>query len=298
VPDPHIPAVLVGILSLKRRLPTVENVMTSLDKMFDVRGKSVIVTGGASGIGRAYAEVMADNGARVCLFDIDGPGVDRLAADMRANGGDVWGQVIDVSDRPGMAAGFDAVAARHGGIDVVFANAGIDPGPGFMTAEGARNPDGAIENIPDEQWDRGITLNLSSVYVTVKNAVRYMKPAGGGRIIVTSSIAAIINEAIVGTSYMPAKAGVDHFVRQMAMELGAYGILINSINPGPFMTNIAGGRLKNPADRMAFEKQSLIGRIGDPEDIKGLALYLASPCSSYVTGSQIVIDGGSMHRIG
>jgi NAD(P)-dependent dehydrogenase (short-subunit alcohol dehydrogenase family) len=265
--------------------------------MFDVRGKSVIVTGGASGIGRAYAEVMADHGARVCVFDIDEAAARAVVDDLRSRGGDAWSQTIDVADRAAMAAGFDLVAERHSGIDVLFANAGIDPGPGFLTPEGARNPDGAIENIPDEQLDRGILVNLTSVYISVKNAARHMKPAGSGRIIVTSSIAAMINEAIVGTSCMPAKAGVDHFVRQMAMELGAYGILVNCINPGPFMTNIAGGRLKNPADRKAFEAQSLIGRIGDPEDIKGLALYLASPCSSYVTGSQIVIDGGSMHRL-
>jgi NAD(P)-dependent dehydrogenase (short-subunit alcohol dehydrogenase family) len=271
--------------------------MTSLEKMFDIRGKSVIVTGGASGIGRAYAEVMADHGARVCVFDIDETAAQAVVDDLKARGGDAWSQTIDVANRQAMAAGFDLVAQRHGGLDILFANAGIDPGPGFLTPEGERNPDGAIENIPDDQWDRGILVNLTSVYTSVKNAVRHMKPAGGGRIIVTSSIAAMINEAIVGTSYMPAKAGVDHFVRQMAMELGAYGILVNCINPGPFMTNIAGGRLKNPADRKAFEAQSLIGRIGDPEDIKGLALYLASPCSSYVTGSQIVIDGGSMHRI-
>ena len=83
----------------------------------------------------------------------------------------------------------------------------------------------------------------------------------------------------------------------MAMELGAYGIHVNAICPGPFMTNIAGGRLKNPADRAAFEAQSLIGRIGDPEEIKGLALYLAGPASSYVTGAHIVIDGGSLLRM-
>jgi NAD(P)-dependent dehydrogenase (short-subunit alcohol dehydrogenase family) len=196
-----------------------------------------------------------------------------------------------------MAAAFDAVAEQHGRIDVVFANAGIDPGPGFMTTEGERNPAGAIENIPDQEWDRGIEINLSSVYTTIKNAARHMKATGGGRIIVTSSIAAQINESIVGTSYMPAKAGVDHLVRHMAMELGAYGILVNAICPGPFMTNIAGGRLRIPADRRAFEAQSLIGRIGDPEDIKGLALYLAAPASSYVTGAQIVIDGGSLLRM-
>ena len=114
-----------------------------------------------------------------------------------------------------------------------------------------------------------IEVNLTSVYTTVKHAARHMKQTGGGRIIVTSSIAAQINEAIVGTPYMPAKAGVDHFVRQMAMELGTYGILVNCISPGPFMTNIAGGRLKIPADRRAFEAQSLIGRIGDHRGHQG-----------------------------
>ena len=270
--------------------------MASLQEMFDVRGKSVIVTGGASGIGRAYAEVMADNGARVCVFDIDEAGLKAAVGEMQARGADAWGRTVDVSDRPGMASAFDAVAERHGRVDVVFANAGIDGGPGFLSTEGGRIPEGAIDVLDDHHWDHVIAVNLSSVYTTVKHAARHMKRTGGGRIIVTSSIAAQINEAIVGTPYMPAKAGVDHFVRQMAMELGAFGILINCISPGPFMTNIAGGRLKIPADRKAFEAQSLIGRIGDTEDIKGLALYLASPCSSYVTGSQIVIDGGSMLR--
>lgn len=271
--------------------------MAALEKMFDVRGKSVIVTGGASGIGRAYAEIMAEHGARVAIFDIDREGLARVVADMKANGWEVSGDVVDVSDRPGMAAAFDAVAARYGRIDTVFANAGIDPGPGFNTPTGERNPAGAIEAIPDEQWDRGIELNLTSVYVTVKNAVRHMKPAGGGEIIVTSSIASMINESIVGTSYMPAKAAVNHFVRHMAMELGAYGIRVNAILPGPFITNIAGGRLRNKADREAFESQSLIGRIGDVEDIKGLALLLASPAGSLFTGSLIVIDGGALNRM-
>ena len=271
--------------------------MATLHEMFDVRGKSVIVTGGASGIGRAYAEVMADNGARVCIFDIEADRLDRVVSDIKETGGDVWGQVIDVADRAQMASAFDAVVDRHRRIDVVFANAGIDAGPGFLSTEGHRIPEGAIDVLDDDHWDRVIAVNLGAVYTTVKHAARHMKTSDGGRIIVTSSIAAQINEAIVGTPYMPAKAAVDHFVRQMAMELGAFGILINCISPGPFMTNIAGGRLKIPADRKAFEEQSLIGRIGDTEDIKGLALYLASPCSSYVTGSQIVIDGGSMHRI-
>ena len=168
---------------------------------------------------------------------------------------------LDVADRAGMAAAFDAVAERHGRIDVVFANAGIDAGPGFLSTEGHRIPEGAIDVLDDHHWDRVIEVNLTSVYTTVKHAARHMKRTGGGRIIVTSSIAAQINEAIVGTPYMPAKAGVDHFVRQMAMELGVFGILINCISPGPFMTNIAGGRLKD-----AGRPPGLRGAVPDRQD--------------------------------
>jgi NAD(P)-dependent dehydrogenase (short-subunit alcohol dehydrogenase family) len=272
-------------------------VLSTLQEMFDVRSKSVIVTGGASGIGRAYAEVMVDNDAQVCIFDLNEELLNSVVSELAAKGGKVWGQTLDVSDRAGMATAFDKVAEKHGRIDVVFANAGIDAGPGFLSTEGQRIPEGAIDVLDDHHWDRVIEVNLTSIFTTVKNAARHMKKSGGGRIIVTSSVAAEINEAIVGTPYMPAKAGVDHFVRQMAMELGAFGILINCISPGPFITNIAGGRMKIPADRKAFEAQSLIGRVGITDDIKGLALYLASPCSSYVTGSQMVIDGGSRLRI-
>jgi NAD(P)-dependent dehydrogenase (short-subunit alcohol dehydrogenase family) len=270
-----------------------------LQQMFDVTGKSAIVTGAASGIGRAYAEVLAENGARVCLFDVNTALMDQAVAEMRAAcGGDVWGQRVDVTDRAAMAAAFDAVAERHGRIDIVFANAGIDAGPGYLSPEGARNPEGEIDNLPDEHWDLVIATNLTSVFNTIKLAARHMKRSGGGRIIATSSIASIYNEPIVGTPYMPAKAGVTHLVRQAALELGKHNILVNAIAPGPFITNIAGGRLRNAEDRKAFENGSVLHRIADPSEIKGLALFLASPASSYVTGSQMIIDGGFHLRPG
>lgn len=270
----------------------------SLETMFDVAGKSVIVTGGASGIGRAYAEIMVEMGAQVCVLDLDAPGLERTVAEIAAMGwpGTVWGHPLDVSDRPALAAAFDAVAAKHGRIDVVFANAGVDAGPGFLTPEGERDPHGQIDAMPEDHWDRVIDVNLNAVFSTIRHAARHMKQTGGGRIIVTSSVAARVNESFVGTPYMPAKAGVDHLVRNAAMELGAFGILVNCISPGPFVTNIGGGRLKNAADRAAFEAQSLLGRIADPDEIKGLALYLASPASGYVTGAQMTIDGGSSLR--
>ncbi|MBR0687813.1 SDR family oxidoreductase [Bradyrhizobium manausense] len=264
----------------------------SLQEMFKVADASAIVTGGASGIGRAYGEVLAENGARVCLFDTNQGMLDETVAEIAGLGGEIWGQVVDVTDRAAMARAFDQVARKHGRIDIVFANAGIDAGPGFLTPEGKRNPEGAIDALDDDHWDKVIATNLTSVYNTIKLAARYMKPQGSGRIIATSSIASIYNEPIVGTPYMPAKAGVTHLVRQAAMELGRFGILVNAIAPGPFATNIAGGRLKIPADRKAFEDWSVLHRIADTSEIKGLALFLASPASSYVTGTQMIIDGG------
>jgi NAD(P)-dependent dehydrogenase (short-subunit alcohol dehydrogenase family) len=270
----------------------------SLQQMFDVSGKSAIVTGGANGLGRAYAEVLVENGARVCIFDLDQEKLDEAVASLRAAGGDVWGQIVDVTDRPKMSEAFDKVAERHGRIDIVFANAGIDAGPGFLTPEGERNPEGEIDNLDDHHWDLVISTNLTSVFNTIKLAAKHMKRTGGGRIIATSSIASLYNEPIVGTPYMPAKAGVTHLVRQAAMELGRYNILVNAIAPGPFITNIAGGRMRNKADRKAFEDMSVLHRVADTSEIKGLALYLASPASSYVTGAQIVIDGGLHLRPG
>ncbi len=102
--------------------------MQSLEEMFAVAGKSVIVTGGASGLGRAYAEIMAEYGARVCILDMDS---DPLSTTVAEIAGETWGQVTDVSDRAGLAVAFDLVAEKHGQIDVVFANAGVDSGPGF-----------------------------------------------------------------------------------------------------------------------------------------------------------------------
>lgn len=275
----------------------------SLETMFDVAGKSVIVTGGAYGLGRAYAEIMAAQGAQVTIFDLDGAQlaetVEEITADLAAKGqsGAVTGHQIDVTDRAVLRAGFDAVAAAQGGIDVVFANAGVDAGPGFLTPDGTRNPEGEIDNLDDAHWDKVIGVNLTSIYSTMKLAAKHMKAQGrGGSIIATSSIAAFYVDGIVGTPYMPAKAGVSHLVKQLAMELGRYDIRVNAICPGPFITNIAGGRMANPEDREAFIRWSCLRRVAETDEIKPLALYLASGASGYVTGAQMVIDGGLILR--
>lgn len=271
----------------------------SLETMFNVAGKSVIVTGAAYGLGRAYAEVMAEHGANVTLVDLNEVQLDKTLADIDAQGwqGKVRGAVVDVTDRAALAQAFDDAAAEQGGVDVVFSNAGVDAGPGFLTPEGARNPEGQIDALDDAHWDKVIGVNLTSMYNTMKLAARHMKAQGrGGSIIATSSIAAFYVDGIVGTPYMPAKAGVSHLVKQLAMELGKFQIRVNAICPGPFITNIAGGRMANVEDRQAFIRWSCLGRVAETDEIKPLALYLASGASAYVTGSQMVIDGGLILR--
>ena len=189
---------------------------------------------------------------------------------------------------------FDAHVARYGGIDIVFANAGIDPGAGFWNPGGFRNPEGQIDALDPARWDRTIAINLTGVFNTIREGVRCMKAAGkGGSIIATSSNAAIVNEPIVGIAYMPAKAGVAHLVRHAALELAEYGIRVNAIAPGPFVTNIGGGWLKkDPVARAAWDALVPVGRVAETYQIKPLALFLASDASSYMTGSHVLIDGG------
>ena len=266
--------------------------MARIADLFAVDGAVTIITGAASGIGLAYAEVMAENGATVVMTDIDAARLNREATRLKNAGTRVEGRVLDVTNRQAIAHVFDAVAEAHGRIDVVFANAGIDAGPGFIGMDGERSPAGAIDALSDEHWDRIIAADLTSVFSTIKSAVRLMKPRRSGRIIVTTSVAALKPEAIVSTPYMPAKAGAAHLVRQLALELAGYNILINAIAPGPFITNIAGGHLHRPEVQAAFAHLSPLGRLATTKEIQGAAIFLASPASSYVTGTQIVVDGG------
>jgi NAD(P)-dependent dehydrogenase (short-subunit alcohol dehydrogenase family) len=267
--------------------------MSVLDQ-FDIRGRSGLVTGAASGIGLAYAEMLAEAGARVTLTDIDDEGAEREAERLRAGGAEARAARLDVADRAGMTAVFDDHAAAYGGLDICFANAGIDPGAGFWSPDGHRTDDGQIDTMDPARWDRTISINLTGVFNTFREAARLMKPARKGSIIATSSNAAVFNEPIVGMPYMPAKAGVAHMVRHLALELAEFGVRVNAIAPGPFVTNIGGGWLKDPVVRAAWDNSVPLGRIAETDQIKPLALYLASDASSYMTGAHVVIDGGAM----
>jgi NAD(P)-dependent dehydrogenase (short-subunit alcohol dehydrogenase family) len=285
-------ATAVSIISPSTRSFICDELPKALEQ-FDIRGRSALVTGAASGIGLAYAETMAEAGAKVTLTDVDAEAAEREAARLRDQGHDVRADQLDVSDRARTTEVFDAHAAAYGGLDIAFANAGLGLGPGFWNPNGHRDPAGQIDTFDPAFWDRIIAINLTGAYNTMRDAARLMKKGGkGGSIIATSSNAAMVCEAIVPMPYMPSKAGVSHMVRHLAFELGAYQIRVNAILPGPFVTNIADGSLKDPVVRKAWDESTLMGRIAETYQIKPLTLYLASDASSYVTGSQMLIDGG------
>lgn len=259
-------------------------------------GYGVIVTGGASGLGLAYAEVLASHGARVTLIDVDGGAVAGQASRLAEEGLDVRGAVADVTDHAALDRVIDEAAEDYGRLDVAFANAGIDPGVGFVGAwAGGVRPrveEGALERYTDERWNRVIDINLSGIFATARAAARHMRPRRSGRIIMTTSLAATTTEGAIGSAYMAAKAGARHFMHCVALELAAYGITVNAIAPGFFVTNIGGGHAHNPEVQAALAKDIPMHRVGFPDDIKALALFLASPASEYITGQEIVIDGG------
>ena len=267
--------------------------MAILDS-FSLAGKSALVTGAASGLGLAYAEACAEAEAKVTLTDIDGAGAEREASRLRGEGYDARAAQLDVGDRETMHRVFDDHVAAFGGLDVCFPNAGIDCGEGFWSPNGHRAEKGQVDTYSPEDWDRSIRVNLTGVWNTVREAVRLMKAGGkGGSIVITASNAGLVVEPIVGLPYMPAKAGLIHMVRALGLELADFRIRINAIAPGPFVTNIGGGVFKHdPAVKAAWDNAVPIGRMAEPDEIKPLALLLASDAGSYITGANVVIDGG------
>jgi NAD(P)-dependent dehydrogenase (short-subunit alcohol dehydrogenase family) len=236
------------------------------DALFDLSGHVVAVTGAASGLGLAMSEVLAMNGAHVVMADIDRKALDVAAEGLRAAGCKVEMTLTDVSAQGDVAAAFDEIVGRHGRLDCVFANAGVTGGPGFG------NPEGEIETASLELWEQSLRVNLSGAFFTMRAAAKHMKRRRSGSIVVTSSVAALRASSLPSYGYHAAKAG---------------------IAPGPFATNIADGRLRTPEGVVMFSKTLPMARVADVKEIKGLALLLASPASSFITGANIPIDGGT-----
>jgi NAD(P)-dependent dehydrogenase (short-subunit alcohol dehydrogenase family) len=254
-----------------------------LSDLFDVAGLRTVVTGAASGLGLAMAEVMADGGARVTLADLDADGLEQVAGRLA---GEVRTAQVDVSDSAAVERLFDEVVQEQGGVDVAFANAGISLEPGVVDERGG------LENLDRGAWDRVLGVNLNGVLFTMREAARHMKKQGSGRIVVTASTAGFGTDPMVGYSYSATKAAVIMLVRQAALELARHGVHVNAIAPGPFRTNIGGDAAPIPPE--AWNDIVAIGRMAEPDELKGVALLLASSASSFITGAVVPVDGGQL----
>jgi NAD(P)-dependent dehydrogenase (short-subunit alcohol dehydrogenase family) len=257
------------------------------ETLFDLTGKVAVVTGAASGLGLSIAEVLAANGAHVAMLDLDRERAEAAAARIEQGGGSVEPVVSDVTDLPKLRSTVDGIVARRGRLDIMVANAGISGGPPSRTEAGD------IEAVPDELWDKVVRINLTGTFATVQAAARHMKPRRSGRIIVIASIAGLRGDPMTGYPYACTKGAVANLVRQASWGLAPYNVLVTGIAPGPFRTNIAGGQIRKPEVEKAFAATVPLGRIADVDEIKGLALLLASPASSFMTGAVIPIDGGT-----
>lgn len=248
-------------------------------------GKTVVVTGAASGIGAESARLFAREGAAVYAADIDTEGGDALVAE---GVGDVRFQRCDVCDVASIRALMDRAATETGGIDVVFNNAG---------AGGAR---AKIVEIEPDEWDRTMDLLLRSVAFGIRYAVPHMKDRPGAAIVNTASVAAT-GSGYSPTAYAVAKAAVLHLTKVAAADLAQFGIRVNAVLPGFINTNIFTASLEFPDEAKRMAKAMIaqasanaqpVKRGGQPRDIAEACAYLASEAASFVNGTGLLVDGG------
>jgi len=248
-----------------------------------IDGKVALITGAASGIGEATAELFAREGAKVMLADVQDDLGRQVVERIRAAGGTAEYVRCDVSVGEDVGGMVRATMESFGRLDVLYNNAGIGRG-------------GAITEIAEEDWDLVVDVDLKSVYLGCKYAIPEMQKTGGGSIISTASIAGLRGSPTLH-AYSAAKAGVINLTRSIAGEVGGYGIRVNCICPGIIVTPIWGqiGVLSEEQRQGLFQamgQRVLLQRVGMPEDIARGALFLASDDSSYITGHALVIDGG------
>ena len=239
-------------------------------------GKSVIVTGGSKGIGRGIATVFARQGAKVTIAARGEESLKTAAAEIE---GDVRYEVCDVSDWTSVKSMVDSTASAQGGIDVMCANAGAFPQTKI------------IEMDPDE-WDGVMATNLRSSFLCVKAAIPYFEKAGKGRVVLTSSITGPVTGFPGWSHYGASKAGQLGFLKTAAMELSRYNTTINAVMPGNIYTEGLQDLGQDYLDTMAASIP--LKRLGDVEDIGNAALFFASDEAAYITGQQIVVDGGQI----
>lgn len=243
-------------------------------------GKSVLVTGGASGIGRAAALTFAQQGARVAVSDVDAAGGEKTAADIVQAGGEAIFVRADVSKSVEVEALIAKVVETYGRLDCAFNNAGIE-----------------IEHLPladadEATFDRLMNVNVKGVWLCMKHEIRQMLKQGGGAIVNTASVAGLVG-APLQPIYAASKHAVVGLTKTAAAEYGRFGIRVNTVCPGIIRTPMLDRALeREPRREKGIVKVHPIGRLGEAQEIANAALWLCSDSASFVTGHQLAVDGG------
>ncbi len=246
--------------------------MTRLD------GRVAVVTGASKGLGEAIARALAGAGARLALVARDRPQLERAAAALRAGGAEAEPYAADVRDETQVAALAAAVAARFGAVHILVNSAGV-------------NLRKKLTDFTLEEWRGVMDTNLTGVFLMCRAFLPLMKGQGYGRILNLTSIMSHIALA-ERTAYCASKAGLVGLTRALALEVASEGITVNGISPGPFETEMNTPLLANPETNRFFTSRIPLGRWGKPEEAGKLALYLCSEEAGFITGTDVVIDGG------
>ena len=247
-------------------------------------GRVAIITGGTEGIGAVAGRLFSQEGAKVVLAARDEERGEKVAADLRNQGGDVHFVKTDISQVDDVRRLMDKTDSLYGALHILYNNAAV-----FLPVE-----DGQITEVKEETWDQVIAINLTGVFLCTKYAIPLMIRSGGGSIISTSSTGGILG--LGNTAYGASKAGIINLMKNVAMQFGSQKIRANTIIPSITETPMVLELFSDPQVKKEWTAATPVGRFGKPEEIAKLALYLASDDAGYVTGTEFLIDGGFCAR--